>query len=76
MNSVRIKTVISDDFTKTAKIHINCGDLPSSYSADDKYIYKVIPKTEYTKMVTSIDGVIMEELGIEATLDKDWNGEL
>ncbi len=70
---VRIKAKIVDDFTRTTQQHIKHSDLPPSYSADDEYIYKVVPKKEYMGMLESSDGVHMAELGIAATLDETYN---
>lgn len=73
MSTVRIKARIVDDFTRTTQQHIQHSDLPPSYSADDDYIYKVIPSKEYTEMIGTPDGIHMAELGIAATLDESYN---
>lgn len=72
MTKVRIKAQIQDEFTRSAANHIQSADLPNTYSTEGDYIYKVIPLMEYNDMEKSLDGVNMVELGIPATLDKNW----
>lgn len=71
MRTVRIKARIVDDFTRTTAKHIKHSDLPETYTADDKFIYKDVPLDEYANMLTSPDGIHMSELGIAAVLDTD-----
>lgn len=75
MRNVRIKARINDDFTRATQKHIKQSDLPPAYSADDEWIYKVITSKEYLKMLESLDGVHMVELGLAATIDKTYNEE-
>jgi hypothetical protein len=71
--SKRIKAPINDDFTKNVARHINNTDLPDTYSVADGFIYKIITDKEYHDMIDSIDGIYMEELGISARLDTEYN---
>lgn len=74
MSTVRIKARIVDEFTRTTQKHIKQSDLPPSYTADEDYIYKVIPKKDYVAMLKTPDGVHMSELGLAATLDTTYEG--
>lgn len=73
MSTVRIKAKIIDEFTRTTQQHIQHSDLPTTYSADEDYIYKVVDSSEYLQMLESPDGIHMSELGIAATLDENYN---
>lgn len=74
-NRVRIKALINNEYTETAARHIKKGDMPSSYSTDGQFIFKVISRKEYSEMLESLDGVRMPEIDIEATLDTKFVDE-
>ena len=73
MSEHRIRAEIVDEFTRTAKTHIERGDL-KRYTVDEVYIYKLLTQEEYEAAIKAGENepFIMKELGIEATYDFNY----
>ena len=66
----RIRTEITDEFTRTAAKHIQQGDL-KRYEVNGNFIFKYLTQEEYSKAIENNENepFIMKEIGVEASYD-------